>query len=149
MGCDCTQGASNMSEDVDYVELAYQGQNNALFPYGGYMNRRYQAKKGSVIPVHPEDVPKLLKLTDKGGRLFARREEVEPSSSEDDGEETAGGGEDGDKTNGEPPVAIDATDGAQELAAEFGLDLSLVTGTGKDGRILKADVESYLNAQSD
>jgi 2-oxoglutarate dehydrogenase E2 component (dihydrolipoamide succinyltransferase) len=37
----------------------------------------------------------------------------------------------------------DATDSARELAAERGIDLSTVEGTGKDGRITQADVENH------
>ena len=36
---------------------------------------------------------------------------------------------------------IETTGAAAERAAELGVDLSTVTGTGKDGRITKADVE--------
>lgn len=38
-----------------------------------------------------------------------------------------------------------ATDGARELAAERGIPLADMTGTGKDGRIIKADVEAVLH----
>jgi len=38
---------------------------------------------------------------------------------------------------------IDATDGAIEAAAARGIDLRLVTGTGKGGRITKPDVDAY------
>lgn len=37
---------------------------------------------------------------------------------------------------------VDATDSARKLAAEKGIDLSSVTGTGSGGRITKADVEA-------
>jgi len=37
----------------------------------------------------------------------------------------------------------DATDSARELAAERGIDLSDVEGSGKDGRITKDDVEAH------
>jgi pyruvate/2-oxoglutarate dehydrogenase complex dihydrolipoamide acyltransferase (E2) component len=36
----------------------------------------------------------------------------------------------------------DATEAAAELADELGVDLATVEGTGKDGRITKADVEA-------
>lgn len=39
---------------------------------------------------------------------------------------------------------IDATDEAKQLAANNGIDLATVTGTGKDGRILKSDVEALI-----
>lgn len=40
----------------------------------------------------------------------------------------------------------DATDAARSLAAERGVDLSEVKGTGADGRITKDDVESHTSA---
>ena len=39
----------------------------------------------------------------------------------------------------------DATDSARTLAAEHGLSLHAVKGTGVDGRILKTDVEAVLD----
>jgi tetratricopeptide (TPR) repeat protein len=39
---------------------------------------------------------------------------------------------------------VEATDAALELAAEFGIDLSGLDGSGQGGRILKADVEAAL-----
>lgn len=41
-------------------------------------------------------------------------------------------------------MEADATDEARTLAAEHGIDLHDVTGTGKDGRIIKADVEAHI-----
>jgi len=38
----------------------------------------------------------------------------------------------------------DATNAAEELAAEHGVDLELVRGTGKRGRILQSDVERVV-----
>ncbi|MDX1577361.1 MAG: 50S ribosomal protein L21 [Gemmatimonadota bacterium] len=50
----------------------------------------------------------------------------------------------------EPEAAeIDITGAARELAEEHGLDLTGIEGTGKDGRILKSDVEKAIKAQED
>lgn len=45
-----------------------------------------------------------------------------------------------------PPAApgVNATDGAVALAAEIGLDLALVTGTGAGGRITVKDVRAVI-----
>ena len=42
-----------------------------------------------------------------------------------------------------PADELDATDSARELAAERGIDLADVKGSGKDGRITRSDVESH------
>lgn len=42
------------------------------------------------------------------------------------------------------PVAIEATDTARTLAEEHGIDLATLEGTGKEGRILKSDVEKAI-----
>jgi 2-oxoglutarate dehydrogenase E2 component (dihydrolipoamide succinyltransferase) len=39
-------------------------------------------------------------------------------------------------------VGVDATKEAAELAAALGLDLSQIQGSGKDGRVTKADVQA-------
>jgi len=43
---------------------------------------------------------------------------------------------------------IDVTDAAAELADEHGLELAEIEGTGKDGRILKSDVEAAASAEA-
>jgi len=40
---------------------------------------------------------------------------------------------------------IDATDAARELAEEHGIDLETIEGSGKDGRIVKGDVEATIH----
>ncbi len=42
---------------------------------------------------------------------------------------------------------LDITDAARELAEEHGIDLASVEGSGKDGRILKTDVQKAIKAQ--
>ncbi|MGD8496906.1 MAG: 50S ribosomal protein L21 [Gemmatimonadales bacterium] len=44
-------------------------------------------------------------------------------------------------------AAPDATPAAADLAAEEGIDLTAIEGTGKDGRILKSDVEAAIKAR--
>lgn len=44
----------------------------------------------------------------------------------------------------EPDDGIDATPSARALATEYGIDLSTIPGTGKDGRITRGDVEPFI-----
>ena len=46
-------------------------------------------------------------------------------------------------------VAIDITDSARELAEEAGLDLETIEGTGKEGRILKSDVQKAIKKRDE
>lgn len=47
-----------------------------------------------------------------------------------------------------PPVDVEATDAAKAMAARDGVDLRLVSGTGRDGRITEADVRDYQKAMA-
>lgn len=47
--------------------------------------------------------------------------------------------------NAPPPP----TEEAAELAQEHGVDIRAVGGTGQDGRVLKGDVETYLEGLED
>ena len=51
------------------------------------------------------------------------------------------------KAAGDTAAAPDATPAAAELAADEGIDLTTLEGTGKDGRILKSDVEAAIKAR--
>jgi len=59
------------------------------------------------------------------------------------------------KAEAEAPVAtaeapeIDATDTARALADEAGIDLATIEGTGKEGRILKSDVQKAIKEQDE
>ncbi|WP_103021467.1 E3 binding domain-containing protein [Salinibacter altiplanensis] len=47
-----------------------------------------------------------------------------------------------DPDGGSSSTEVDATDGARALAGEEDVDLTSIEGSGKDGRITKADVKS-------
>ncbi|MDQ3671588.1 MAG: E3 binding domain-containing protein [Actinomycetota bacterium] len=47
----------------------------------------------------------------------------------------------------EPAEEPDATAGALLLAGEHGIDLASLSGSGKDGRIVQADVEAAIAAK--
>lgn len=49
----------------------------------------------------------------------------------------------------QPVVEFDITDSARELADEAGLDLSTIEGTGKEGRILKSDVQKAIKKRDE
>jgi pyruvate/2-oxoglutarate dehydrogenase complex dihydrolipoamide acyltransferase (E2) component len=46
-------------------------------------------------------------------------------------------------------MAAQATTGAVDLAAEKGVDLEQIEGTGADGKVTKGDVESFLSNAGD
>lgn len=72
-----------------------------------------------------------LDPTTQRRRLTARLEDLEDRVTDLEG------------TNGE----AGHTDSAAELAQEAGIDIRAVPGTGKAGRVLKGDVETFLEAQ--
>ena len=50
-----------------------------------------------------------------------------------------------------PPVSVDvkATDKAVELAADAGIDISTIVGTGRGGKVTVEDVEAAIEKLSD
>lgn len=64
------------------------------------------------------------------------------------------GGEDAEPVRAEEEQGltaedVDITNAARELADEHGIDITTLDGTGKDGRILKSDVQEAVKAQED
>lgn len=56
---------------------------------------------------------------------------------------------DPDQADEEDEVEADATDAAEALAEEHGIDLAEITGTGANGRILLADVQAAVAAKEE
>lgn len=86
-----------------------------------------QTSAASLVPI--EDHPLADNFSDDYAADLTGEKEEE-NGEEDDGTENA-------------------TAGAVELAEQEGVDLSQVEGTGKDGKITKADVENFLASKSD
>lgn len=61
-------------------------------------------------------------------------------------EDSGGTAQKAPAVSGEFPAGFKVTPVARRIAKENGVDLSLVSGSGADGRIRKADVEAYLAA---
>lgn len=53
------------------------------------------------------------------------------------------------KAPAKPSAEFDITDSARALAEEAGLDLSTIVGTGKEGRILKSDVQKMIKERGE
>ena len=68
------------------------------------------------------------------------KEEAEESTGDEKPEQEVE--EPADEKESEEEISI--TDAARELAEEAGIDISTVEGTGKDGNILKSDIESLI-----
>ena len=103
------------------IELIYNG-NQIGVNRTGVTGRRYTVTKGQAVAVDPRDAEAFLKKTipyTKGQPLWSK-----------------------------PAPVIDATDGAIKLAAENGVDLSEVQGSGSEGRVTQPDVAAFIKARS-
>jgi hypothetical protein len=92
-----------------------------------------------IVPAEADTLQEASQLMDSTAREAENRRVLEAQGI--DVPETPTNGDDNDDDNDEPA----ATAGAQEAADELGVDLSQVEGTGKGGKITKADVEQHAN----
>lgn len=113
------------------------------------------AEAGDVVPVggnlaivgnEGEDYSGML--DGDGAAPAAEKEEAAPAAEtdtapEEEKRETAVS----PPSNGKYPGGVKATPVARRMAEELGVDLRKVKGSGPDGRIRKADVESYEPAK--
>src|SRR5690606_13335098 len=132
----------------DAVRMEYIGANTGAISFqrvgGKKLTRVYRGGRANTArfaDVHPDDV-QLLESTGKW--KVVPRPGVVATNGPDHG---APGLPPALEVEPEPAGEVDATGAARELAAEHGLDLSTVTGTGAGGRVLKSDVEKVLSVQ--
>lgn len=83
----------------------------------GYIRDGVRHKEGALLQVPEYAVPSITDADPPFGRVVDLEAATRPT---------------------------DATDAARDLAREEGVDLGSVEGTGKDGRVLKSDVEAAL-----
>lgn len=127
----CTRGCGQTTtqvENITYVKMAYLGTNGGQITFNGYLKRYYRVRKGDTPDVHPGDVEKLEKTN-----LF-KKVEVKPAAIPAPTQPAA-----------IPAPTYDIAPQAEALAQANGVDLSKVTGTGANGRILKRDIEAVIN----
>jgi hypothetical protein len=132
---------------------------------GGYLFTLVEEEKpAEVEPVTAEE---LAKPKGKGKKAKSEKAEVEPAGGEqkpesgegDEPEQKPAGGDDsasGDnngKQEEDPaavaPTDVNATDGAVKKAAELGVDLTTIGGTGQDGTITVKDVLAAAKGKED
>ena len=92
-----------------------------------------KAEEGATVG--SGDILALLEEGDGGGKAEAK------SDDEDASGDDSADGDDGDKSSDSAPATSPAV---RKLMLEHGLDAADITGTGKNGRIIKEDVEKYL-----
>jgi len=109
--------------------MRYLGTNSGIITFEGYLKRRYRVARGSIFTAHPDDVKKLM---DTG--KFRLNVIQAPAALQV-------------QATPEPvtKAEIDATDTAVSLAAEHGIDLATVTGTGAGGKIVLRDVKALID----
>ena len=94
-----------------------------------------KAEEGATVG--SGDVLALLEEGDGGGKAEAKSD----GDDSDDSAESSEGEKGGDTSGDSAPATSPAV---RKLMLEHGLDASDITGTGKNGRIIKEDVEKYL-----
>lgn len=123
--------------EINWIPMVYTLPHSGNRTYKGYLNRLYVVSRfRKNVLVHPDDVERLgltgyFELPETEQRTEPPKEEVEVVVN-----------------NTKQMNDVDVADSAAKLANEYGVDLSSVSGTGKDGRILKRDVQAVLDERA-
>jgi pyruvate/2-oxoglutarate dehydrogenase complex dihydrolipoamide acyltransferase (E2) component len=94
------------------------------------------------VPPGPEGPPPGTPATDDTGGSPGTGGEVSPT---DPGAIDSAG----NPLPATEPVVVEATESAKRLAAELGLDINQIKGTGSGGRVIEPDVKAYHKEQNE
>ena len=99
----------------------------------------------AVIGKSGEDVDAILAGAGSGTKKASEKnEKTEKTSEKEVAEKTTESKDKGQSESNDEEGRIKASPLAKAMAKEEGIDISLVSGSGDDGRIVKKDVEAFL-----
>ncbi len=128
------------------VEVTEHGKGDKIIVFKRKRRKNYRRKYGHR---QPYTEVRVVELDLDGATAPAPEERSEEPEAEEAPEPTAAEPEVEAPAAPEAEEEIDVTGAAEELADEHGIDLTTVEGTGKDGRILKSDVQEAVEAAED
>ena len=86
--------------------------------------------------------------TIEAGSGSAAKSALAPAQAKDDGKAEAKAESKTESKPEEPDASITLSPSVRRLVLEHGVDPSKISGTGKDGRLTKADVEQYVKSEA-
>lgn len=140
------------------AEVLRHGKGEKIVVFKMKRRKNYRRKQGhrqkfTEVRIVGIELPGAEKRKEKKGE---KGEKAEEAKAAPEPEKPSPAGEGAEKPEGlaeQPEPAgtaeVDVTDAARDLADEHGIDLTTLEGTGKEGRILKSDVEGAIQAQAD
>ena len=142
VGAPCVAGASVAAEVVSH------GRGDKIIVYKMKRRKGYRRKQGHrqgyteirILGIDLPDEPQ-----EAAAKPVAAAPEPEAKAAPEP--EAAPEAEAAPEPEAVEPTPVDITPVARKLAEEHGLDLSAIEGTGKDGRILKSDVDKAIAAK--
>lgn len=142
VGAPCVEGASVAAEVVSH------GRGDKIIVYKMKRRKGYRRKQGhrqgyTEIRILGIDLPD--ESQEAAAKPAATAHEPEPAPKAEAAPEAAAAAE--PAPDAVEPASVDITPVARKLAEEHGLDLGAIEGTGKDGRILKSDVDKAIAAK--
>ncbi|MFW6084738.1 MAG: 50S ribosomal protein L21 [Gemmatimonadota bacterium] len=136
------------------VEVLRHGKEDKIIVYKMKRRKGYRRKQGhrqkftevKVVEIDFGTGESVTPETEEKSKAEAKPKEPDPKKTEAKAKELKA-----QAAVEEPKEAaeIDVTPAAAELAEEEGIDLTALEGTGKDGRILKGDVQDAIKARDE